>query len=98
MISLSLTALLKKITGRGPFIFPRLHEEEILALGALFLCAAFAGIMAWDGYLFYHAVIRKRAPAAAPSEKELSFAGRLDEALKILDERKKNFEEKLPPL
>ncbi len=98
MISLSPTAILKKITGRGGFAFPRLNQEEILALGALILCAAFAGIMTWDGFLFYRAIIQKRAPSPPPSEKELSFAGRLDDALKILDRRKKNFEEKLPPL
>lgn len=89
-------AFLKKIiSGGATMVHVSFDKERMLALGALALVAAFGTLMLWDGYLFYRAVTDKKLSAPRLVQKEISLNRTLDEALAILEERAKKFEEKI---
>ena len=69
-----------------------MERESILVRGFLMLTVLLGTLMFLDGYLFYRTILKERGQAEAVKEVFLLNQAKIDEVVKLLDERQKIFE------
>lgn len=71
----------------------RISHEEWLLAGIMLLGFLLLGILMWDVYLFSRTLSQEQRAIPAPPPLIIVSSQDIDEALRILDERQKNFNE-----
>lgn len=78
---------------RGFFKRARPTRDDILVWGTVAALAFLAFLILWDGYLFYVTVFKERERRETSLPSEILTSGEVEEAIEMLDEQKRRFEQ-----
>lgn len=92
MIASLFSPIKKLILLSGERQFLRFSRENFLILGIFLLILLMFSLLFWDGYLFYRVTVKKTDTQSINKEWQQPEHS-LDEVLKLLDKRRKKFDE-----